>query len=174
MMPVNEFNWISDADLVALISYLRTVPPVERTTGVMNIKTLGKILDRKGLIPIDIAKKIDHSKIELGPPATPTAEYGRWIGRLCSGCHGETMSGGPIPGAPPDFPIPLNLTPHETGLKGWTYDDFVKLSETRTRKNGKKLAEFMPIESIANMDDVERHALWAYLEKLPPTPYGQR
>jgi hypothetical protein len=173
-MPMNEVNWMSDADLVALVSYVRTVPPVDRANATLTIKTLGKILDRKGLIPIDIARKIDHSKIELAPPPTPTADYGRWIGHLCNGCHGEHMSGGPIPGAPPDFPVPLNLTPHETGLKGWTYEDFEKLATTRTRKNGKQLADFMPAEAIAHMDDTERHALWAYLQTLPPTPFGQR
>jgi hypothetical protein len=84
------------------------------------------------------------------------------------------MSGGPIPGAPSDFPVPLNLTPDATGLQGWTYADFEKLATTGIRKNGKKLASFMPIEAIAKMDDVERHALWAYLQSLPPTPFGQR
>jgi hypothetical protein len=174
-MPVNEVNWLPDADLVAIISYLRTVPPVDHTNPPLNIKTLGKILDRKGLIPIDIARKIDHGHIEFAPSPSPTAEYGRFIGRLCSGCHGEEhFAGGPIPGTPPDFPVPLNLTPHATGLAGWTYDDFAKLADTGVRKNGKKLASFMPIEAIANMDDVERHALWAYLQSLPPTPFGQR
>jgi mono/diheme cytochrome c family protein len=174
-MPVNEFNWLSDADVVALISYLRTVPPVDRPTTAMTIKTLGKVLDRKGLLPIDIASKIDHGHIEQGPAsASATAEYGRWIGRMCNGCHGDHMSGGPIPGAPPDFPVPLNLTPHATGLQGWSYEDFVGVVTTGVRKNGKKLAEFMPIEAISNMDDVERKALWAYLQGLPPMPFGQR
>jgi hypothetical protein len=173
-MSVHEFNWFNDADVVAVISYLRTVPPVDRATSAMTIKTLGKILDRKGLIPIDIARRIDHEHIETGPPPSPTAEYGRFIARLCSGCHGESFGGGPIPGAPPDFPVPLNLTPDATGLQGWTYEDFEHIAKTGVRKNGKKLAEFMPIEAIANMDDVERHALWAYLSSLKPVPFGTR
>jgi hypothetical protein len=173
-MSVQEFNWLSDADVIALISYLRTVPEIERTTGSTNIKTLGKVLDRRGLIPIDVARRIDHGKIEMGPAPAPTAEYGRWIGRQCSGCHGDHLSGGPIPGAPSDFPVPLNLTPHETGLRGWSYADFEKLAMTRLRKNGSKLADFMPIEGIANMNDTERRALWAYLENLPAIPFGRR
>ena len=45
---------------------------------------------------------------------------------------------------------------------------------TGTRKNGNRLADFMPIEGIRNMDDVERHALWAYLQSLPPVAFGSR
>jgi mono/diheme cytochrome c family protein len=173
-MGVQEINWMTDADLLAVLSYVRTVPPVSRTTAAMTIKWLGKVLDRRGDIPIDVARRISHDKIEIGPPAAATAEYGKWIGRLCSGCHGDTMSGGPIPGAPPDFPVPLNLTPHETGLKGWTMQDFQSVMATGIRKNGKKLASFMPTEAINAMDDVERTALFSYLQALPPTPFGQR
>jgi hypothetical protein len=173
-MSVENFNWVSDADVVAVISYVRTVPEVERTTGSTNIKTFGKVLDRRNLIPIDVARRIDHAKIEMGPPPSPTAEYGRWIARQCSGCHGDRMSGGPIPGTPPDFPVPLNLTPHETGLNGWTYQDFETIATTGVKKNGQKLADFMPIEGIRNMDDVERHALWAHIQSLPPVPFGGR
>jgi hypothetical protein len=173
-MSMHEVNWVPDSDIVALLSYLRTVPEVDRTTGSMNIKLFGKVLDRRDMIPIDIARRINHANIELGPAPSPTAEYGKFIARLCSGCHGEHMSGGHIPGTPPDFPIPLNLTPHATGLGGWTYEDFDRIASTGVRKNGQKLAEFMPIEAIRNMDDVERRALWAYLQSLPPTPFGSR
>jgi hypothetical protein len=173
-MSVHESNWIPDSDLLALISFLRTVPPIERTNGTTEIKPLGKILDRRDLIPVDVARRIDHDHIELGPAPSATVEYGAYIGRLCSGCHGKTLSGGHIPGTPPDFPIPLNITSHATGLGGWTYDDFEKVITTGTRKNGKKLDPFMPIEALQGLDDTERHALWAYLQSVPPTPFGQR
>jgi hypothetical protein len=84
------------------------------------------------------------------------------------------LSGGRIPGAPDSFPIPLNLTPHETGLKDWTYDDFAKLLDTGVRKNGKMLDPFMPLVAFAQYDDTERHAVWEYLRALPPTPLGNR
>ena len=173
-MPVNEINWLPDSDIVALISYLRTVPPVERTTQPMTIRWLGKVLDRRNLMPLDVVRRIDHAKIELAPAPSPTVEYGRYVAHLCTGCHGEKLSGGKIPGTPPDFPIPLNLTPHPTGMAGWTYEEFEKLAKTGIRKNGKKLVDFMPIEAIANMDDTERRALFAYLMSLPPTEFGQR
>jgi hypothetical protein len=96
------------------------------------------------------------------------------VSRLCTGCHGETLSGGRIPGAPSSFAIPLNLTPDKTGLQGWTFADFERLMVQGTRKNGKPLDPLMPIEAIARMDDTEKHALFSYLMSLPPIPFGNR
>ncbi len=171
-MISNSMNWLPDADVVALLSYLRTVPVTPRETGSTEIKTFGKVMDRLGYIPIDIARRIDHSNVELGPAPSPTAEYGKWIARHCTGCHGEHMSGGPLPGTPPSFKAPLNLTPDPTGLAGWSYEDFFQVVESGKRKDGTPLAEFMPVDFIRGMDETERHALWAYLQSLPARPFG--
>jgi len=72
------------------------------------------------------------------------------------------------------MPTPLNLTPHETGLKGWTQEDFNNLLNKGDRKNGKKLHPFMPIENYSLMDDTEKQALYAYFMSLPPKPFGGR
>jgi hypothetical protein len=173
-MPVKEVNWLPRSDIVAVVSYLRTVPPVERSNQGTVIKTLGKILDRQDKFTIDVARRIDHEKSETPPAPAPTAEYGSYVTRLCTGCHGEHLSGGPIPGAPPSLPIPLNLTPDATGLKDWSFADFEKLMRTAVRKNGAALNPFMPVECWRNFDDDEMHAAWAYLRTLPPIPFGGR
>jgi len=138
------------------------------------VKTLGKVLDRKDLIVMDVARRIDHERRPQAVLRAPTADYGRLLARLCTGCHGEQLSGGAIPGAPSSTPIPSNLTPDETGLKAWTYDDFARLLDTGVRKNGKKLDPFMPLEAVGKLDDVERHAIWAYFQALAPIPFGER
>lgn len=173
-MPSHEFNWLSDDDFAAVISYVRSLPPVQKGNGPVEIGVLGKVLDRRDMIPLDIARRIDHGKIELAPPASPTAAYGAFIARECTGCHGKTLSGGPIPGAPPDLPVPLNLTPHASGLNGWSFDDFRHTLTTGTSKSGKKLADMMPFAAYAKLDDTEMRALWAYLSSLPPRPFGGR
>jgi hypothetical protein len=173
-MPTHHINWLSDADLTAAISYVKTRPPVDKPNGPFEIGLLGKVLDRQDLFELDVARRIDHDKIELAGPPAPDATYGRFLARGCVGCHGAGFAGGPIPGAPPTLPTPLNITPDATGLKGWSYADFDKLLVEGIRKNGKKLDPFMPITAYKKLDEIEKKALWAYLESLPARPFGER
>jgi hypothetical protein len=173
-MPAQEFGWLPDSDLVAIVSWLRAQPAVERANGETSIHLLGKVLDRNDQLVLDVARRIDHTRHETAPAPAPTAAYGAFIARLCTGCHGERLSGGRIPGAPSSIPTPLNLTPDDTGLKGWTYEDFDALVTRGLRKNGKKLDPFMPIAAIGQCDATEKHALWAYLQTIPAMAFGNR
>jgi len=173
-MPVQDISWLPDSDITAIISYLRTVPPVDRPSDATVVKTLGKVLDRRNQFTVDVARRLENAKSETVPEPAPTAAYGAFLTRLCTGCHGEQLSGGHIPGAPPSLPTPLNLTPDATGLKDWTFDDFDRVMRKAVRKNGHPLDPFMPVESWRNFDDVEMHAIWAYLRALPPAAFGGR
>jgi hypothetical protein len=173
-MPVQDFDWLPDSDVAAIVSYIRTVPSVDRPNGLVKIGTLGKILDQRGGVALDIARRVPHETPDLGPPPSASLAYGSYVARLCSGCHGEHFSGGPLPGAPSSFPVPLNLTPHETGLASWSYEDFDKLLTLGIRKNGEKLKPFMPIEAVSKMDETEKRAMFMFFKSLPPTPFGQR
>jgi Cytochrome c len=174
MMPVGDFNWLPDDDIQAIISYVRSVPPVQRVDRGFEPGLLGKILDRQDKFPIDIARRVDHEHRANAPTPEPTEKYGRYVGRLCQGCHGEHFSGGPIPGAPPSIPIPPNITPHATGIGAYAYEDFIKLLETGVKKSGEKLNPFMPYEALSHMNELERKALWAFLRSLEPRPFGGR
>jgi mono/diheme cytochrome c family protein len=175
-MPVPDFNWWPDDDMVAVLSWVRQQPPVDGQPAVMKPSAMLKVLDRLDNIPVDIARRIDHSKpVEKAViPTTPTKEYGEFLANACRGCHGAKLSGGPIPGAPPSMPVPLNLTRHETGLGAYTLDDFKTVLRTGKRKNGKMLDPFMPIEMTRNYSDLETEALFAYLQSVPPTAFGNR
>jgi hypothetical protein len=173
-MPAQDISWLPDSDVSAIVSYLRTVSPVDRPNNATVIKTLGKVLDRADQIVFDVARRIDHAKSEEVPAPAPTAQYGIFLSRLCTGCHGDHLSGGRIPGSPSSIPTPLNITPDATGLQQWTFDDFEKVLRQAIRRNGKALDPFMPVEEWRNFDDVEIHALWAYLRTLPPMPFGNR
>jgi mono/diheme cytochrome c family protein len=174
-MPSHESNWLPDDDIAATISYVRTLPPQTKQNPGMKIGLLGKVLDQLGKIPIDVARRVDHQHIVKGPAPTADAGYGTYLARLCTGCHGEGLAGGPIPGAPPSMPVPLNLTPDETGLSGFSLDDFKQVLTTgKRKKDGRQLDPMMPVESFGQFDDVEMQALFSYLQSLPKRPFGNR
>ncbi len=174
MMPVPDFYWLPDADISAIVSYLRTVPSSDKANGSTHVGLLGKVLDRQGKFPWDIARVVKNLPKPSPPAPSPTQAYGQYVVRLCTGCHGETLSGGPIPGAPPSIPTPLNITMHETGIKNHTFEDFERLLKTGVRKNGTQLNPFMAVELTRNLDDIELRALWAELQARPPKAFGGR
>jgi cytochrome c553 len=174
-MPSQDIAWWPDDDLIALVSYLRSLPPVDRTLGESHIGLLGKVLDRMDVIPLDVARRIDHTAPRPKTlPAEVTAEYGSKLARSCTGCHGEHFSGGPIPGAPSDLPVPANITPHETGLATATEADWNRLLDHGIKRDGKPLNPFMPIAMLRAMNETERAALWTFLRSLPPRRFGER
>ncbi len=173
-MPAHEIHWLPDEDIVALISYVRSVPAVSKPNGPVEIGLLGKFLDRQDLFVLDIARRIDHTRRETAPAPAPTALYGAFLARSCTGCHGEHLSGGKIPGAPPEMAIPLNITPDATGIRDWTFADFEHLLATGLRPDGRKLNPMMPIQVINAMNETEKRALWEYLRSVPPRPFGGR
>jgi mono/diheme cytochrome c family protein len=174
LMPSQDIGWLPDSDVAAIVSYVRATPPVDRASGPVIVHMLAKVLDRAYGLPIDVARRIDHSRVEKVPAPQESAAYGAFVARGCRQCHGEHLSGGRIPGALPSMSTPLNLTPDSTGLAQWTVDDFDRTMRTGVRKNGAALTPFMPVDAWRNLDDVEMRALWAYLRALPPTRFGNR
>ncbi len=175
LMPSGEFHALSDADVGALIAYIRSVPPVDRQ---MPKSTLGPIMrmvllfDREA--DVLSAEKIDHgARPAVVAPAT-TQEQGRYLAVSCTYCHGPGFSGGKIPGIPPDWPPAKNLT---TGgeTRDWTEAQFATVLRTGVTPDGRKLnPQYMPWTATQGMTDEEIHALWGYLRALPSKPDGNR
>lgn len=175
IMPSYEYNWWPQEDLAAIVSYVRSRPAVDREPPVTEIALMGRVLSQFGIMDLISAELIDHGAPPPDvPEPEPTARYGAFLVRGCVGCHGETLAGGPIPGAPADIPVPANLTPHETGLAAWTREDFEHLIDTRRRPDGRELDPFMPVAALQAMYPVEREAVWAYLRSLEPRETGDR
>lgn len=173
-MPAHEINWLPDEDVVALLSYVRSVPAIDKADGSVELGLLGKVLDRHDLFVLDVARRIDHSRRETAPEPAPTALYGAFLARTCTGCHGQNLSGGKIPGAPPEMAIPLNVTPHESGIRDWTFADFEQMLATGQRPDGRQLDPLMPVQALNAMNETEKRALWEYLRSVPPRPFGGR
>lgn len=176
-MPSQDFRWWPREDLEALVSYIRSRPPIDYEPPPNRVGMLGKVLDRTDALALDMARRIDHASdsplVESLNP-TPTVGYGANLALLCKGCHGHGLSGGKIPGTPSSIPIPTNLTPHETGLKDWSYERYLTLLNEGKKADGSDLDPFMPFTTLRAMTDIEKQALWAYLQALEPTEFGNR
>jgi len=91
----------------------------------------------------------------------------------CAGCHtdagGQPYAGGRAMISPFGTFYTSNITPdHETGIGGWTADDFWQaLHDGRSRNRG-RLYPAMPYPHFALYSRADADAMFAYLQRLPP------
>ncbi len=174
VMPSNEYQLLSDEDLGMMVAYLKSVAPVDRERPATSVGPLARALYFGGIFPMFPAKAVTHTN-EVVPsvPVDSTVAYGKYLADGgCSGCHGATYGGGAIPGGPPDWPKPANLTP--TGIGHYTQEGFVNALRTGRRPDGSEINPFMPINATKLMTDVEIVAVYKYLKTVPPKPFGTR
>lgn len=175
VMPSEDYNRFTDADLTALVSYIRKLPPQKGGEAVVQLPLPARILYGFGAIE-DAAAKIDHSLAPQQPVEEGVnVKHGAYVANMCIGCHGEHLSGGKVPGAPPTWPAAANITPGE-GSAMTRYKDsaaFVAMLRSGKRPDGTPI-QVMPFESLAKMSDVDAKALHAYLQTVSPRPFGTR
>lgn len=173
-MPAHEYASINDDDFAAAVAYLKQVPKVARKQDANRFGPVGRALFLKGDIELLPADLMDHTAAHPAVIApAPTAEYGKYLSVTCRGCHGHTFSGGPMPGTPPDWKAPANITPE--GIGRYTEADFARALREGRRPDGSPLdTMYMPVRFTKNLNDTEIAALYAFLKTLPPKPYGGR
>jgi len=174
-MPSQEFQLLNDHDTAALIAYLKTLPPVDREPMKNRVGPIGRALYAKGDVALVPAERIDQTAAH--PPEIPvgiTAEYGRYVADVggCKGCHGPGLSGGHIPGAPPDWKPAANITP--AGIRHYKEADFFRALREGKRPGGASIDPLMPYAFTKNLTDDEIRALWLYLQSVPPKAFGGR
>ncbi|HSF88374.1 MAG TPA: hypothetical protein VLA46_03095 [Saprospiraceae bacterium] len=178
--PFMPFQEMSDEDLTAVISFLRSQEPVRHEVKPSELRLLGKALVAFGVM--------EPKGPSITPPVAvvkaPTVEYGRYIANNvanCRACHtkmdmvtgkaiGQEFAGGNEFGVDPfsegyAFVTP-NLTPHkEYGvIAHWSEEAFVgRFKAGRVHKGSP-----MPWGSFSKMDETELKALYRYLMSLEP------
>ncbi|NUO39245.1 MAG: c-type cytochrome [Gemmatimonadaceae bacterium] len=173
VMPSTDYTHLSDADVAAIVAWVRSRPPIDTAQPPVQVGPVGRALFVAGKLPMLHAERIDHAR-PMGMTVTPgvTVEYGRYIAAVgCQGCHGQTLAGGPIEGGAPDWPPAANLTPAGS-LKTWTADGFTRFLRTGVRPNGAPVSPVMPIRETSRLTDDEIRALWLYLQTIPAAPRG--
>lgn len=169
IMPSEEFNRLVDADVAAIVAYVRQLPPAGGAKAEVRLPMFVKALYAAGVVR-DASEKIDHSL----PPAVPvpegvTAAHGAYVANGCIGCHGKHLAGGKIPGAPPDWPPAAKLTPGAgSALDRYsTAEQFMAMLKTGKRPDGSNVSKVMPFASLKEMNEVDARALYLFLRSLP-------
>lgn len=170
----------SAEDLSAVVSYLRSLPPVKKAIAPPEVSFLGKAM----LSLVDFTP--DTSALPEGVPSAeePSAERGRYLAEkvaLCVFCHtqvdpmtaavvGEKAAGSapdpsPEEGSDMEFVAP-NLTPDpKTGFTGRVDEDgFV----ARLNAGRMHVASKMPWENLSRMSESDKRSIYRYLRTLPP------
>ncbi|HSH88432.1 MAG TPA: c-type cytochrome, partial [Ramlibacter sp.] len=175
IMPSEDYNRFTNDDLAALVAYTRSLPAIKGGEAVIRLPLPARVLYGFGAIP-DAAERINHAL----PPAQPIAEgvnakHGAYVANMCIGCHGEHLSGGKIPGGPPDWPAAANITPGEgSAMPNYKSSaQFMAMLKSGKRPDGTPI-QVMPFESLAKMNDVDAQALYEFLKTVPPKKAGGR
>lgn len=175
VMPSEDYARLTNDDLASLVAYLRQMPAQQGLPAHIAFPLPVRALYAAGLV-MDAAEKIDHAL----PPAQPvpegvTAAHGAYVANGCIGCHGATLSGGKIPGAPPEWPAAANLTPG-AGSAMPTYRnaaEFTAMLRSGRRPDGSPVSPVMPFGSLKELNDTDVQALYLHLQALPAVPAGQ-
>jgi mono/diheme cytochrome c family protein len=179
LLPFMEMQGLSDEDLAAVVSYLKTQPPVHNLVPAHRYTLLGKVVKATVL-----ANPVGPR--ETPPKASPrgaTLENGRYLVESvgnCWACHtqrdektGELV--GPRFGGATGFTeasdpghvwAPPNITRDSTTgrLGQMTEDEFV----TRFRAGRLLPGSPMPWQGFMRMSDEDLRAVYTYLRSVPP------
>lgn len=168
-MPMGLYRGISDADLAAIVAYMRSVPPVRNAVARSQYR-----------IPLPPAY---GPPVVAVPDVSPTDKvaYGRYLaGPMghCIECHstpgpqgvpdvvGKLGAGGMAFPGPWGRSVSSNITP--TGLSRFSDAQLKAIITTGVRPDGSRLLPPMGISYYARMTGDDLDALVAYLRTLPP------
>jgi len=176
VMPSEDYARFTDADVAAVVAYVRQLPPASGPGATIAFPMPVKALYAAGLVE-DAAERIDHTLSPARPvPEAVSLEHGAYVANTCVGCHGATLSGGKIPGAPPDWPAAANLTPGPGSalVRYPTADAMIAMFRSGKRPDGSAVSPVMPFAGLQAMSDTDVRALYLHLNSVPARASGQR
>jgi mono/diheme cytochrome c family protein len=174
IMPSDDFQYMSDADMRAVIAYVQHVAPSNNVLQPTRIMLLPRALLVAGVMPLLPAEGMrDSAGAPMSVQPGPTPEYGGYLAIIagCRKCHGSGLSGGKMTFGDPSWGPAANLT-RSGNLGKWSEAQFVQTLRTGTRPDGSTLKEPMPWQTLRNMTDEELHAIWLYLQSVPARDFG--
>lgn len=173
-MPVPFYRNLSDADLSAIIAYLRAQPAVKHVIAKSHYSIP---------LPPNYGPPVGHVSM---PAMTNTLKYGEYLANIghCMDCHTPRNSKGMLVtehlgagGQRINWPgggeiVTPNLTPSESGLKSWNNAQIAQAIRYGIDKNGAHLKRVMAFDWYKNINDSDMNALVVYLRSLKPQPFA--
>jgi mono/diheme cytochrome c family protein len=158
IMPYRQYNAMSDADVAAIIGYLRQVAPVRNEVPPIQANLVAKVLNAFGAF--GPTKPIELITAPHLAPEPGTAAYGEYLSRIgdCRACHGPDLTGGIDPFTPPGPDI---TSAGRVAL--WSEAEFITAMRTGALPNGRTMSEDMPWVSYGKMSDQDLRSLYLYL-----------
>lgn len=175
-IPFMEFHDMADSDLVAVLSFLRSQPPVAHAVADHELNWMGKGAAAFLITPIGPTAPPPAAS----PAAAPTVERGAYIVNAlanCAGCHtmrnmvsgaytGPKLQGGMEMESsvnPKIKLVPPDLTSRPGGRTAlWTEDEFVARFRAGERIPGTP----MPWQPFGRMSDDDLRAVYRYLKSV--------
>jgi mono/diheme cytochrome c family protein len=179
-LPFMDYHDLSDEDLTALISFLRSQKPVRRAVPEHTFTFAGKAV--MALLIKPVGPKTTPPKHT--PAEEPTVERGEYVATsvaICAECHtkrnpidgsytGQRFAGGMIfeTGDPNRIIVSPNLTPSKTGrITSWSEEQFVG----RFGAGVGIPHTHMPWRQFQRMSETDKRAIYRYLRTLPPSDH---
>lgn len=166
---------LSDADALAIIAYLRSLPPIKNALAPSTVN-----------FPISMFVRALPAALTASPPPPPPVSdpvaRGNWLITLgnCHDCHdgfnarhepipGQELSGGsefPMPGDKGRLFVPNITSDRATGIGAYSDEDLMRVFDQGVGKSGRVLYG-MPWPYYGGMVEEDKRALIAALRKVP-------
>jgi mono/diheme cytochrome c family protein len=174
MMPYPTYGrLLSDEDALAIVAYLRTLPPIQNDPGKTEVD-----------FPVSMFVRTAPRPLEASPPPAPPPSNvearGQWLLQMasCGDCHTPMDKGQPIAGKEYAGGNPFrtakgvvyatNITSDAaTGIGAYSDEDLLRVLTEGKGKAGQPLY-IMPFEYYKGMTDEDKRALIAAIRKIPP------
>lgn len=177
IMPYQHYSKMAKDDILAIVAYIRSLKPIERTTPPRRLEIPLSML---GPLPV---VNLDNN---IKPDKADKLKYGEYLvnAAVCSECHtpmgpqgpdfSKVFAGGFV------FDLPMfkvavgNITPDSaTGIGTWTEEMFLARfknngSDEMVNKYPGRMNTIMPWAMYAKMGEEELKAVYAYLRTVKP------
>ena len=163
-MPVADYVFTAE-DLGAIVAYVKSVPPVDRTVPTMSVGPIARALGLFVDFPLASASLIDHSQPRLAPRPEPSdaVASGKYLvsSAGCYACHGAQLTGGWRSAA-----RRTRTSPRSGSAAGASAISWSRCARTAGR-TGRPSTRSMP-RAYGDMSDEDLARIYAFLRTVPP------